>query len=536
MLENILNNVNASNEVQAPSKKASNTKIKDTDKKEIDFKDILEKNLKTDKETTNDITNSIKDKNPLLGVEDKNTQTKNSTKPDKKDKEIISNTKDKNLPSNTTDKIIALNTHDVQKNDDTNTPTEDIKSPNEKILSQTQIKPQTEKKISDIKTLSDEKKLSAKNINIEQHPEKIDNKSIPNPPKQQMTQDILEQKSKTPPTTSNQKPEEKPLTFALKTLDEIDKKELKERKKFNQEHKIEYKTEGKDEKIAIIERGTQLPKNIVAPKIYQEKREAKLQANQEKNQTLQEAISQSFVKEIKDPTQKKTKKSTPEGKSNSTGTALTVATLAQKLQEQNKQFENENTIEKNNTQTSLLEKTKKKDNNQEVRKAKEKVKETPLKEKDSPTTLGIDVKNDLLYKNNSAKETIKNFVQNFKEEIKNYKPPMTKISLELHPEKLGKLELTIKQVGKNLQVNVISNNQAMALFVQNQTELRQNLAMIGFNGVDLNFSSSQENPQKNNQDSSNQKRNKNSLKQYEEIKNIPQIPYDTMEIILPKYA
>lgn len=211
-------------------------------------------------------------------------------------------------------------------------------------------------------------------------------------------------------------------------------------------------------------------------------------------------------------------------------------------QEENKQIQNQIDQEKFIDQEKTLlssnaQKSKKTSDEKEVEKTKDKTHQDNSIQKDTASTLGVVGKNELLYKSANAKETIKNFAQNLSEEIKNYKPPMSKLSLELNPEKLGKVELTIKQIGNNLHVSVVSNNQAIALFMQNQVDLRQNLAMIGFSGVDLSFSSQDgsQNSQNENQDS-NKKRNKNSLKEYEEVKNISQTPYDTMEIVLPRYA
>lgn len=98
------------------------------------------------------------------------------------------------------------------------------------------------------------------------------------------------------------------------------------------------------------------------------------------------------------------------------------------------------------------------------------------------------IKPDIFYKSVMARQSVYNFASQLTQEMLNYKPPITKLSLELNPQNLGTLELTISKNGKDLQVQVISNPTAINLFVNNQMELRNNLAQMGFNNVDLSFS------------------------------------------------
>ncbi|MDO7253860.1 flagellar hook-length control protein FliK [Helicobacter cappadocius] len=581
MLENILNNVNATQETLKPKndvKKPTEDSHKDTTG--VSFKNLLEKNLSKDDKT---IKEKITEEKPKSAKSETFSEAQNTSNGS------FSHLAEKNSPFASMSKTDLKNT---SSNSNHSSPTKDLLNAplaknNPQDISTKNTKPtqNPEKKLSDIKTLSDEKDLKADNIKFEKketkndknississntstqssqsksiQSETLDSKTLDatstNKP---MTQNVLDQKLKTANTATSihKKDQNKPLNTMLKNIDE---KELQTRKKFNKNHKIEYKIEDKTEKIAIIERGKNLPKNIVEPKIYQEKRAAKLEEMDTKNQAIQEAINKNITKDIKltnspknekiedakEDVQKKTKKSStsskPNPRLNSALGDVNGKNQAQvQTQDQNKQIQNqidhEKFIDQEKTlQSATIQKNKKTTQDKEVEKTKDKTTQDTSIQKDSTSTLGVVPKNDLLYKSASAKETIKNFAQNLSEEIKNYKPPMSKLSLELNPEKLGKVELTIKQIGNNLHVSVVSNNQAIALFVQNQVDLRQNLAMIGFSGVDLNFSS-QDNPQKENQDSGNQKRNKNSLKEYEEVKNTSQTQYDTMEIVLPKYA
>lgn len=96
----------------------------------------------------------------------------------------------------------------------------------------------------------------------------------------------------------------------------------------------------------------------------------------------------------------------------------------------------------------------------------------------------------------TPKETIKHFTQQLKQEIQEYKPPMSRISMDLFPKELGKVEVTIQKVGKNLKVSVISHNNSLQTFLDNQQDLKNSLNALGFEGVDLSFSqdSSKEQP------------------------------------------
>ncbi|WP_187888698.1 flagellar hook-length control protein FliK [Helicobacter pylori] len=99
-------------------------------------------------------------------------------------------------------------------------------------------------------------------------------------------------------------------------------------------------------------------------------------------------------------------------------------------------------------------------------------------------------------KSAAPKETIKHFTQQLKQEIQEYKPPTSRISMDLFPKELGKVEVIIQKVGKNLKVSVISHNNSLQTFLDNQQDLKNSLNALGFEGVDLSFSqdSSKEQP------------------------------------------
>lgn len=143
-----------------------------------------------------------------------------------------------------------------------------------------------------------------------------------------------------------------------------------------------------------------------------------------------------------------------------------------------------------------------------------------------------EAKKETQFKIAQSRETLNHFSQRLKEEIANYRPPFTKLSMELNPQELGKLEITITKKGKELQVNVnASNPNALQAFIQNQGEFKTTLANIGFNSVELNFSQGDSQQQKEKRGEQSQKGNKNS---FEDIKETPLAT--SMEIKMVQYA
>jgi hypothetical protein len=132
-------------------------------------------------------------------------------------------------------------------------------------------------------------------------------------------------------------------------------------------------------------------------------------------------------------------------------------------------------------------------------------------------TPNIEIKHKII----QAKDSIKHFSNNLKEAIENYKPPISKLSIELHPKELGKVDITIIHRGDNLQININSNNQTINFFHSHQIELKNTLINMGYHGIDMNFNS--------NQNRENQE--KKAFKQYSANKNDEN--YDELIIEIP---
>lgn len=162
----------------------------------------------------------------------------------------------------------------------------------------------------------------------------------------------------------------------------------------------------------------------------------------------------------------------------------------------------------------------KEETTKEISDNKEKAKETNSSAQSVQNTQASDKTSE--NKSIAPKETIKHFTQQLKQEIQEYKPPMSKISMDLFPKELGKVEVIIQKVGKNLKVSVISHNNSLQTFLDNQQDLKNSLNALGFEGVDLSFSqdSSKEQPKEQlrelfkEQESSPLK--ENALKSYQE--------------------
>ncbi|EQL59509.1 flagellar hook-length control protein FliK [Helicobacter pylori] len=165
----------------------------------------------------------------------------------------------------------------------------------------------------------------------------------------------------------------------------------------------------------------------------------------------------------------------------------------------------------------------KEEKTKEVSENKEKTKESTNSAQSAQNAQASDKASE--NKSVTPKETIKHFTQQLKQEIQEYKPPMSRISMDLFPKELGKVEVTIQKVGKNLKVSVISHNNSLQTFLDNQQDLKNSLNTLGFEGVDLSFSqdSSKEQPKEQLREPFKEQEStplkENALKSYQENTN-----------------
>ena len=130
--------------------------------------------------------------------------------------------------------------------------------------------------------------------------------------------------------------------------------------------------------------------------------------------------------------------------------------------------------------------------------------------------------------------SVRSFAAQMVEKISEFKPPVTRVNLQLHPAELGEVNITMIARANNLHVNVTSANATMALFLQNQAEFKANLVNMGFSDIQMSFSDHKEGS--NAQHSGNK-----AKKSYESdedgvmINEFEGSGESTLEIVLPRY-
>jgi len=141
---------------------------------------------------------------------------------------------------------------------------------------------------------------------------------------------------------------------------------------------------------------------------------------------------------------------------------------------------------------------------------------------------------------NEAKQMIKYLSQDVKQAIDNYKSPFTRVKVQLNPQQLGEVELTVVQRGKNLHVNLSSNNAAINTLAMNANDLKMQLQNSGINNASLNFSNNSQGGEAANGGQSNQQQQDRQQARDEynyfidEEKNEEIL--SSLEIIVPNYA
>lgn len=131
--------------------------------------------------------------------------------------------------------------------------------------------------------------------------------------------------------------------------------------------------------------------------------------------------------------------------------------------------------------------------------------------------------------NLNIKETFSYFANDLKEQMQQFKAPITRLNITLNPSNLGEVEVTLIQRGSALHINFNSNPNTMALFVQNQAEFKNSLVNMGFTGLEMNFSDQKQKEQKE-----QTSKNKNSYKASGDFA-INEPTQSPLELILAKY-
>ncbi|MGD9717574.1 MAG: flagellar hook-length control protein FliK, partial [Sulfuricurvum sp.] len=138
-------------------------------------------------------------------------------------------------------------------------------------------------------------------------------------------------------------------------------------------------------------------------------------------------------------------------------------------------------------------------------------------------------------KTKEAQQSMKLFAVDLKEAVESYKPPFTRLTMKLNPEKLGDVEVTLIQRGNNVHVNIQSSNTTgLAFLAQNATELKSQLAHQGITNATMNFMSNGDTPSQQQQQQHNPNRFQ-AYKSFEELESSDE-QLAALELIIPYYA
>jgi hypothetical protein len=170
--------------------------------------------------------------------------------------------------------------------------------------------------------------------------------------------------------------------------------------------------------------------------------------------------------------------------------------------------------------------------------------QTKAKEVKSSQSVGIESLSmqktePLEIKLHEAKQMIKYLSSDVKSAIDDYKSPFTRIKLQLNPQKLGEVDLTIVQRGRDLHINLSSNNAAINTLSLNAHDLKTQLSNHGINNASLNFSG---NGQNDNSQAGSQQQQRHSQQQaqneynYFEKQESHEEILNSLEIVVANYA
>ncbi len=141
-------------------------------------------------------------------------------------------------------------------------------------------------------------------------------------------------------------------------------------------------------------------------------------------------------------------------------------------------------------------------------------------------------KNDQLsQKITEAKQLVQHVAQSMKEMVENYKPPFTRVKMQLNPHKFGEMDVTLVQRGNNVHININANTTALTTMMQNSHELRAQLSAQGLGDASMNFSSHQQQQH----DKHKQEHAHLSYEEFQEFEEELTEVATALEVIVPRY-
>ena len=137
-----------------------------------------------------------------------------------------------------------------------------------------------------------------------------------------------------------------------------------------------------------------------------------------------------------------------------------------------------------------------------------------------------------------AKQMVKYLCHDVKNAIEDYKSPFSRIKVQLNPQKLGEVDLTIVQRGKNLHINLSSNNTAINTLAMNANDLKMQLNNNGINNASLNFNNNSQGGEFTNSGQQQQQQRQHAQNEYNYIEHEEKNEeiLNSLEIVVPNYA
>lgn len=138
---------------------------------------------------------------------------------------------------------------------------------------------------------------------------------------------------------------------------------------------------------------------------------------------------------------------------------------------------------------------------------------------------------------NEAKQMIKYLSQDVKTAIEDYKSPFHRVKVQLNPAKMGEVDITVVQRGKNLHVNISSNTAAINTLAINANELKTQLNSNGINNASLNFNNESQNSEQHS-GGQNRRHGREANEEYNYFANEEKNEeiLSSLEIIVPQYG
>ncbi len=146
-------------------------------------------------------------------------------------------------------------------------------------------------------------------------------------------------------------------------------------------------------------------------------------------------------------------------------------------------------------------------------------------------TLQVNKNDQLNQKITEAKQLVQHVAQSMKEMVENYKPPFTRIKMQLNPHKFGEMDVTLVQRGNTVHININANANALTTMMQNSHELKAQLSAQGLGDASMNFSSHHQQQQERQK----QEQAHLSYEEFQEFEEEFTEIATALEVVVPRY-